>query len=127
MYVVDLFFQKTLPTFPSSSQTQLRLMNMNLQSVNVSLSGIETPVLIPANQVCSHTCTTKKRLQIWNSLHSCDSVSVQQASDEFTFTDADITVSVGTPALSQKIQLTKGLRQTLLIPSNVNDKWLLVS
>lgn len=51
----------------------------------------------------------------------------QQASDEFTFTDESITISVGTPSVSQKIQLSKGLRQTLLIPSNLNEKWLLVS
>lgn len=121
------FFQKTLPTFPSSSETQLRLMNMNLKSVSVSLPGTETPVLIPANQVFSHTCATKKRAQILDCLRSCDSVSVQQASDEFTFADENITLSVGTPAISQKIQLTKGLRQTLLIPSDLNEKWLLVS
>uniref|UniRef100_H3D8Z8 Solute carrier family 15 member 1 n=1 Tax=Tetraodon nigroviridis TaxID=99883 RepID=H3D8Z8_TETNG len=95
--LVQLEIDKTLPVFPSSSETQLRLMNMNLKSVNVLLPGSETPVLIPANQ----------------------------ASDEFTFTDESITISVGTPSVSQKIQLSKGLRQTLLIPSNLNEKWLL--
>lgn len=59
--------------------------------------------------------------------HSSDSVSVQQASDEFTFTEEKIQVSVVTPAISQQIHLTKGLRQTLLIPSDLNGKWLLVS
>lgn len=100
---------------------------MNMKSVSVSLPGSETPVLIPANQVRFHTCTTKKRPQNLDFSHSCDSVSVQQASDDFTFTDENITISVGTPAVNQKIQLTKGLRQTLLIPSNLNEKWLLVS
>lgn len=42
-------------------------MNMNLKSVSVSLPGSETPVLIPANQVCSHTCTIKKPAQILDS------------------------------------------------------------
>ncbi|XP_056871158.1 solute carrier family 15 member 1 [Takifugu flavidus] len=95
--LVQLEIDKTLPTFPSSSQTQIKLVNMNLNSVNVSLPGIETPVLLPANQ----------------------------ASDVFTFSDENITVSVGTAAINQTIQLTKGLRQTLLIPSNLNQKWAL--
>lgn len=56
-----------------------------------------------------------------------DSVPVQQASDELTFTDENITISIGTPAVTQTIQLTKGLRQTLLIPSNLNENAALVS
>lgn len=59
--------------------------------------------------------------------YSSDSVSVPQASDELTFTEEKIQVSVGTPAISQHIQLTKGLRQTLLIPSDLHAEWLLVS
>lgn len=62
-----------------------------------------------------------------DSYSGSDSVFAQQGSEEFTFTDENITISIGTPATTQTIQLTKGLRQTLLIPSNLNGKWLLVS
>lgn len=124
---VLVIFQKTLPTFPSSSQTQLKLVNMNLNSVSVSLPGIETPVLLPANQVCPHRHKTTKQAQSLDSRFGSDSAFSQQASDDFTFSDENITVSVGTPAINQTIQLTKGLRQTLLIPSNLNQKWALVS
>lgn len=100
---------------------------MNLNSVNVSLPGIETPVLLPANQVCPHSRKSTKQAQSLDSVLGCDSAFSQQASDDFTFSDEIITVSVGTPAINQTIQLTKGLRQTLLIPSNLNQKWALVS
>lgn len=100
---------------------------MNLNSVNVSLPGIETPVLLPANQVCPHRCKSTKQVQSLDSRLGSDSAFFQQASDDFTFSDENITVSVGTPARQQTIQLTKGLRQTLLIPSNLDQKWALVS
>lgn len=100
---------------------------MNLKSVNVLLPGLETPLLLPGNEVGPHTCKTTKQAQSLDSLCTSDSVSVQQASDEFTFTEENITVSIGTPAVTQTIQLTKGQRQTLLIPSNLNEKGALVS
>lgn len=100
---------------------------MNLNSVNVLLPGIETPVLLPANQVCPLRHKTTKQAQHLDSRLGSDSAFFQQASDDFTFSDENITVSVGTPAINQTIQLTKGLRQTLLIPSNLNQTWALVS
>lgn len=101
---------------------------MNLNSVSVSLPGIETPVLLPANQVCPHRHkVTTKQAQSLDSRLGSDSAFSQQASDDFTFSDENITVFVGSPAINQTIQLTKGLRQTLLIPSNLSQIWALVS
>uniref|UniRef100_A0A7N6ALY2 Solute carrier family 15 member 1 n=1 Tax=Anabas testudineus TaxID=64144 RepID=A0A7N6ALY2_ANATE len=51
-----------------------------------------------------------------------------QASDEFfPFETENITVSVGSFKVTKMISMTKGLRQTLLIPLDISDEWLLVS
>lgn len=53
---------------------------------------------------------------------------ILQASDEyFTFETENITVSMESLKITKTISLTKGLRQTLLIPSNISHEWLLVS
>uniref|UniRef100_A0A672IG49 Solute carrier family 15 member 1-like n=1 Tax=Salarias fasciatus TaxID=181472 RepID=A0A672IG49_SALFA len=80
--LVQVEIDKTLPVFPSSSQSQLKLLNMG-----------NNP-----------------------------------ASDEyFTFETEEVTVSVASSALTTTILLTKGERQTLLIPAVINSEWLLVS
>ena len=62
--------QKTLPIFPSSSQSQLKILNMGDEPVTVTLPGFE-PVVLPANQVCLHIVNTKYQrdlsLQVYNS------------------------------------------------------------
>lgn len=51
-----------------------------------------------------------------------------QANEEyFTFTEEEVSISIVTPPLTKTIALTKGLRQTLLIPSDINQEWVLVS
>lgn len=43
-------FQKTLPTFPSKSENQLKLLNMGTNPVTVTLPGLD-PVNLTAAQV----------------------------------------------------------------------------
>lgn len=56
-------FQKTLPTFPSSSQSQLKLLNMGNNRVTVSLPGNE-PEELPANQVSPQPLFYAKQCQL---------------------------------------------------------------
>ncbi|XP_029314803.1 solute carrier family 15 member 1 [Cottoperca gobio] len=95
--VVQLQIDKTLPIFPSASQSQLKLLNMGSDPVTVKLPGNELLVLPAA-----------------------------QASYEFfTFEPEIISVSMGSPEVTKNVSLVKGQRQTLLIPSNISDTWLL--
>uniref|UniRef100_A0A3Q3XPB1 Uncharacterized protein n=1 Tax=Mola mola TaxID=94237 RepID=A0A3Q3XPB1_MOLML len=68
--LVQLEIDKTLPTYPSSSQSQLKLLNMGVNPVKVTLPGVG-PVVLPANQVCLHIGNTKYQrdwaLQVYNS------------------------------------------------------------
>uniref|UniRef100_A0A3Q3JLR7 Solute carrier family 15 member 1a n=1 Tax=Monopterus albus TaxID=43700 RepID=A0A3Q3JLR7_MONAL len=90
-------FQKTLPNFPSASQSQLKLLNMGSNAVKVQLPGS-------------------------NSLN----LPAAQASDKyFTFEAENINVSIEIPKITRTISLAKGHRQTLLIPSLITDEWLL--
>uniref|UniRef100_A0A3Q1ILS0 Solute carrier family 15 member 1 n=1 Tax=Anabas testudineus TaxID=64144 RepID=A0A3Q1ILS0_ANATE len=51
-----------------------------------------------------------------------------QASDEFfPFETENITVSVGSFKVTKMISMTKGLRQTLLIPLDISDEWLFIN
>lgn len=50
-----------------------------------------------------------------------------QASEFFMFEAENISVSIGSPEVTNTITLTKGQRQTLLIPLTITAKWLLVS
>ncbi|XP_044073862.1 solute carrier family 15 member 1 [Siniperca chuatsi] len=91
--VVEIQIDKTLPTFPSASQSQLKLLNMGSNPVTVKLPG-ENPLGLPA----------------------------AQASDQyFTFEAENILVSIGSPEVTKNISLAKGQRQTLLIPSDVTE------
>uniref|UniRef100_A0A672IGB5 Solute carrier family 15 member 1 n=1 Tax=Salarias fasciatus TaxID=181472 RepID=A0A672IGB5_SALFA len=92
--LVQVEIDKTLPVFPSSSQSQLKLLNMG------------------NNPVTLNPKTTWKK----------------HASDEyFTFETEEVTVSVASSALTTTILLTKGERQTLLIPAVINSEWLLTT
>ncbi|KAK2839832.1 hypothetical protein Q5P01_013572 [Channa striata] len=96
--LVQIEIDKTLPTFPSNSQSQLKLLNMGTNPVTVKLPG--------NNQL---------------------SLPAAQASGEyFTFETQEVSISIGSPEISKPISLTKGVRQTLLIPSNISDEWLLI-
>ncbi|XP_072300730.1 solute carrier family 15 member 1 [Eucyclogobius newberryi] len=91
--VVQIQIDKTLPTFPTASQSQLRLLNMAPSAVSVQLAEY-VPVQLPPNQ----------------------------ASPKFyTFDTNSTDVSIGT--LYKKINLTMGHRQTLLIPAILSNAW----
>lgn len=93
--IVQLEVDKTLPTFPSASQSQLKLLNMGPNQVSIQLPGNESLQLPP-----------------------------NEASPDFYTFDTDIVVvSVGNPPVSRNIPLTKGHRQTLLIPTNLTNEW----
>ncbi|XP_034549542.1 solute carrier family 15 member 1 [Notolabrus celidotus] len=95
--LVQIEIDKTLPTFPSDSQSQLKLLNMGTDAVTVNL---------PFNDL--------------------QQLPAAKASDEFfTFADESIEVSIGIPPVKKTIPLEKGKRQTLLIPLNLNEQWQL--
>ncbi|KAK9537650.1 hypothetical protein VZT92_005251 [Zoarces viviparus] len=97
--VVQTEIDKTLPTFPSASQSQLKLLNMGSNPVTVELPGID-PLVLPA----------------------------AQASEEFFTFDAEmIIMSIGSPPVVKNISLAKGKRKTLLMTSNVTDNWMLTN
>lgn len=52
--------------------------------------------------------------------------NLQASEDYFQFESEQIVVSVGNPSVTKSVLLTKEKRQTLLIPSAINDEWLLV-
>uniref|UniRef100_A0A3B3VZ38 Solute carrier family 15 member 1 n=1 Tax=Poecilia latipinna TaxID=48699 RepID=A0A3B3VZ38_9TELE len=95
--VIQLQIDKTLPVFPSASQSQLKFLNMGNTPITVQF---------PENQL---------------------NLAAAQASEEyFKFESDQITVLIGNPPVSKSVSLTKGQRQTLLIPSAINDEWQLV-
>lgn len=95
--VVQLEIDKTLPTFPTTSQSQLKLLNMRPDQVNVQLPFVGE-VQLPPNT----------------------------ASPDYYTLDADIIgVSVGNPPVNKFIPLVKGHRQTLLIPVDLTQEWKL--
>ncbi|XP_075963327.1 solute carrier family 15 member 1 [Anarhichas minor] len=97
--LVQIEIDKTLPTFPSASQSQLKLLNMGSNPVTVELPGID-PLVLPA----------------------------AQASDEFfTFDAESISMSIGSPSVVKNISLAKGKRKTLLMTSNIADNWMLTN
>ncbi|KAM8856101.1 solute carrier family 15 member 1 isoform 3-T3 [Spinachia spinachia] len=97
--VVQLQIDNTLPTFPSASESQLKLLNMGSGPVLVKLPGID-PLQLPAAQA-SH--------------------------DFFTFDTETVSISVGSPPTVKNISLAKGNRKTLLITSNIDDTWMLTN
>lgn len=62
-------FQATLPTFPSTSQSQLKLLNMGNTPVTVQMPHNEPLELLPA-QVCPHINKTLS-LQVQSSVQIC--------------------------------------------------------
>ncbi|KAM6985059.1 solute carrier family 15 member 1 [Aplochiton taeniatus] len=97
--LVQIQIDKTLPSFPSPSQSQLRLLNMGSTNLTVTL---------PHNGLIE--------------------ITGEQASDQhFTFEEDVILVALTNPAISRSIQLEKEKRQTLLIPSNPNNQWILAT
>ncbi|XP_040057678.2 solute carrier family 15 member 1 [Gasterosteus aculeatus] len=97
--VVQIEIDKTLPTFPSASQSQLKLLNMESNPVTVQLPGLD-PLLLPA---------------------------AQASDDFFTFDTETVGISVGNSSTVKNITLAKGNRKTLLITSSINDNWVLTN
>ncbi|XP_028292065.1 solute carrier family 15 member 1-like [Gouania willdenowi] len=96
--VVQLQIDKTLPVFPSSSESQLKILNMDSNPVTVNLPSYP-PFTVPAAQV---------------------------SEKYFTFEGEQILVTVENHhPVSQDVSLTKQMRHTLLIPSAINNTWLL--
>ncbi|KAM9710212.1 solute carrier family 15 member 1 [Menidia menidia] len=96
--VVQLQIDKTLPVFPSTSQVQLKLLNMGNKTVTVQLQDNEPAILAPA-----------------------------QVSDEYFVFDTDqITVlaTAGSTTVHRGISFTKGKRQKLLLPLDLNKEWV---
>ncbi|CAB1433190.1 unnamed protein product [Pleuronectes platessa] len=93
--LVQIQIDTTLPTFPSTSQSQVKLLNMGSNPVSVRLPGKDALTLPAA-----------------------------QASEEFfTFEAGNTSVSIG--EVTKNISLANGARQTLLIPSNISEEWVL--
>ncbi|XP_028248722.1 solute carrier family 15 member 1 [Parambassis ranga] len=92
--VVQLQIDRTLPVFPSASQSQLKLLNMGSSAVPVKLPG-----------------------------HDVNLFAGQFSNSYFTFEAQKISISIGSPAVTRDVPLAKGQRQTLLIPSNVSEQW----
>ncbi|XP_068428090.1 solute carrier family 15 member 1 [Clinocottus analis] len=97
--LVQIEIDKTLPTFPSAFQSQLKLLNMGSNPVTVTLPGVDSLVLPAA-----------------------------QASEEFfTFDTEIITMSIGSSGMVKNISLAKEKRQTLLITANISDNWIMTN
>ncbi|XP_056321315.1 solute carrier family 15 member 1 [Danio aesculapii] len=95
--LVQMEIDKTLPNFPSSSESQLKVVNMNSESLIVTLSSQE-PLLIG---------------------------SFESSPDYITFDQQNISVAFNTtPVTSKDLSLIKGSRQTLFIPSNLGEMYL---
>lgn len=79
----------------------------------------------PINNCNNKVCTQHININP-NSVHSFNNVFVLQASsDFFTFEKEQIEVSVD--GVKQNVFLALGQRQTLLLPSNLSDSWVMVS
>ncbi|KAM4557783.1 solute carrier family 15 member 1 [Odontesthes bonariensis] len=97
--VVQVQIDETLPVFPSTSQSQVKLLNMGSNAVSVLLQN-----------------------------HQQVNISAAQASDEyFTFENENITVTTtaGSNIVQNNIFVAMGKRRTLLIPSNLDNDWVL--
>ncbi|XP_076841661.1 solute carrier family 15 member 1 [Brachyhypopomus gauderio] len=87
--LVQIQIDKTLPVFPSSSQSQLKVVNMGNSQLRVTIPP-NAPVLIE---------------------------SLQASKDYMTFDSPDIQVTLNTaPVITTPFKLTNGERQTLIIP-----------
>uniref|UniRef100_A0A8C5HV62 Solute carrier family 15 member 1-like n=1 Tax=Gouania willdenowi TaxID=441366 RepID=A0A8C5HV62_GOUWI len=91
--VVQLQIDKTLPVFPSSSESQLKILNMDSNPVTVNLPSYP-PFTVPVALIFHNSSDESTPVHYFN---------------------------------FQDVSLTKQMRHTLLIPSVINDTWLLVS
>ncbi|XP_070831815.1 solute carrier family 15 member 1 [Chaetodon trifascialis] len=97
--LVQMEIDKTLPIFPSASQAQLKLLNMGNNPVSFNLTDNEMQTL-----------------------------SAGQTSEEFFMFEAEnVSISIGSPPVMKNISLALGQRQTLLIPSDITEEWLLTN
>ncbi|XP_062862724.1 solute carrier family 15 member 1 [Trichomycterus rosablanca] len=91
--LVQIEIDKTLPVFPSSSQSQLKIVNMGSTQLQVNIAPNYTAVI----------------------------GSLQASEDYVTFNSPRITVSLNQSTVNnQAFTLTEGERQTLIIPSDPN-------
>uniref|UniRef100_A0A8C2EH31 Solute carrier family 15 member 1a n=1 Tax=Cyprinus carpio TaxID=7962 RepID=A0A8C2EH31_CYPCA len=89
--LVQIEIDKTLPNFPSSSESQLKVVNTYSRTLNVTISPNEHLLI----------------------------ESFGSSADYMTFDHQDITVSLNTnPVITKAFSLIKGGRQTLIIPSD---------
>uniref|UniRef100_A0A8C2A3J7 Solute carrier family 15 member 1 n=1 Tax=Cyprinus carpio TaxID=7962 RepID=A0A8C2A3J7_CYPCA len=89
--LVQIEIDKTLPNFPSSSESQLKVVNTYSTTLNVTISPNEHLLI----------------------------ESFGSSADYVTFDHQDITVSLNTnPVITKAFSLIKGGRQTLIIPSD---------
>ncbi|XP_050976105.1 solute carrier family 15 member 1 [Labeo rohita] len=96
--LVQIEIDKTLPNFPSSSESQLRVVNMYSRTLNVTISPSQEQLMID---------------------------SFGSSADYMTFDHEEITVSLNTnPVVTQAFSLIKGGRQTLIIPSDPTIMYL---
>ncbi|XP_041857835.1 solute carrier family 15 member 1 [Melanotaenia boesemani] len=96
--LVQVQIDKTLPVFPSTSESQLRLLNMGRNTVTAQLqsNNLELP-------------------------------AAQASAEYMTFKTEQISVSISdsNSSVTKMIPLVKAKRQTLLIPSALSDEWVL--
>ncbi|KAA0716135.1 Solute carrier family 15 member 1 [Triplophysa tibetana] len=89
--LVQLEIDKTLPNFPSSSESQLKVVNMGSRSLTVTITNIEPLQIKP----------------------------LESTEDYLTCGDEIIAVSLNTdPVITKALSLLKGQRQTLILPSD---------
>ncbi|XP_026870556.2 solute carrier family 15 member 1 [Electrophorus electricus] len=95
--LVQIQIDKTLPVFPTSSQSQLKVVNMGDAQLMVTIPP-NMPTLIEP---------------------------LQASKDYMTFDSPNIEVTLDTtPVISKAFTLTNGLRQTLIIPSDPGAMYL---
>uniref|UniRef100_A0A9J7XD45 Solute carrier family 15 member 1 n=1 Tax=Cyprinus carpio carpio TaxID=630221 RepID=A0A9J7XD45_CYPCA len=95
--LVQIEIDKTLPNFPSSSESQLKVVNTYSTTLNVTISPNEHLLI----------------------------ESFGSSADYVTFDHQDITVSLNTnPVITKAFSLIKGGRQTLIIPSDPTVMYL---
>ncbi|XP_052421615.1 solute carrier family 15 member 1 [Carassius gibelio] len=95
--LVQIEIDKTLPNFPSSSESQLKVVNMYSTTLNVTISPSEHLLI----------------------------ESYGSSADYITFDHQDITVSLNTSnVITKAFSLIKGGRQTLIIPSDPTVMYL---
>lgn len=79
-------------------------------------------------QYLMHTSNSFPSVVLFAKCKRCTFVFIHlQASEKyFQFENEEIVVSIVSPMVAKTVPLIKGNRQTLLIPSAINDEWQLV-